>query len=57
MADIPGLVADAHQNKGLGHSFLRHVARAGVLVVVVDAAGCDTRAPWSDLEVLVSARV
>lgn len=36
MADCPGLLPDASHNVGLGHSFLRHIERARLLLYVVD---------------------
>ncbi|TPX57337.1 hypothetical protein PhCBS80983_g03919 [Powellomyces hirtus] len=49
LADIPGLVAGAHVNVGLGHRFLRHVERNRVLVYVLDVAKPE---PWEDLATL-----
>ena len=41
IADIPGLIPDAHLDKGLGLGFLRHVERAQVLAFVVDLSASD----------------
>ncbi|KAK3673255.1 GTPase of the mitochondrial inner membrane that associates with the large ribosomal subunit [Recurvomyces mirabilis] len=41
IADIPGLVPDAHLDRGLGLGFLRHVERAGVLAFVIDLSAAD----------------
>lgn len=53
VCDVPGLIAGAHQNVGLGHAFLRHIQRCKVLVLLLDMAGTDGRKPWDDYLQLV----
>ncbi|HNV00341.1 MAG TPA: 50S ribosome-binding GTPase, partial [Verrucomicrobiota bacterium] len=53
VCDIPGLIEGAHRNLGLGHAFLRHIARCKVIVLVIDMAGTDGRQPWDDCRQLL----
>ena len=53
VADIPGLIEGASEGRGLGHQFLRHVERARVMVVLVDLAATDGRAPVEQEAVLL----
>ncbi len=53
VCDVPGLIDGAHLNVGLGHEFLRHIERCKVLVLLLDMAGSDGRAPWDDYKHLL----
>lgn len=49
MADIPGIIEGAHEGKGLGIQFLRHIERNAILLLMVPA---DSEDPGAELKVL-----
>jgi GTP-binding protein len=50
MADIPGIIENAHQGKGLGLTFLRHIERNAVLLFLVPADAEDINKEYRILE-------
>ena len=51
IADIPGIIEKAHEGKGLGHRFLRHIERNATLLFMIP---CDTDSIRKEYEVLLN---
>ena len=51
MADIPGIIEDAHKGKGLGLRFLRHIERNSILLFMIP---CDTKNIKTEYDILIN---
>jgi GTP-binding protein len=55
LADIPGIIEGAHEGKGLGHQFLRHIERTRVLLLLIPVDVEDVQAEYARLRAELEA--
>jgi GTP-binding protein len=55
VADIPGIIEGAHEGRGLGHRFLRHIERTRTLAILVPADSPDSQAEYDTLRAELEA--
>ena len=55
VADIPGIIEGAHEGKGLGLQFLRHIERTRILAILIPIDAMDWQAEYDGLRAEVRA--